>query len=406
MKLGNRRVSVAVAGAMACLMAAGGVAWVLNRSIVNAKAPQCGHWCVRRCCELLGAPVEMPEILEMLPPRANGHSMRDLAQVFKRIGLEVEGRRETIDGLGGLGFPCIVHLGDPDHFVTLTSADRRRVHLFDGAGRRTSRATRAFLEKWSGSVLVVRRRAPDVALPVYKRQDPGRARIQFEALFADCAELAREQNLVAFVYRFKNLGGANLRIEAVHKNCPCVAAILPKGPIAPGGDGEIKLKYEIGGRAGPFFQEVLVECNDPLAPLVPLKAAGYVDSGVRVLPPSLQFGDVVSGGAAVLRCFVSYSGDHEEFAVCKATCALPGVSVTSFELSDVAAVTRLWPAATRVTVTRRGTHVVEVALDPRLLPPGVASTTLTIETDVDGFRRIEVPVTARILPSQPVSPAL
>lgn len=56
-----------------------------NRQSSQVPAgPQCGHWAVLRCCQLLGAPLDMTEILRLLPPAADGHNMLALAQALSR----------------------------------------------------------------------------------------------------------------------------------------------------------------------------------------------------------------------------------------------------------------------------------------------------------------------------------
>ena len=61
---------------------------IVNGGTFNPAAPQCGHWAILRCCELLGVPIEMQTIIKLLPPSKNGASMLELRDVFRRIGLK------------------------------------------------------------------------------------------------------------------------------------------------------------------------------------------------------------------------------------------------------------------------------------------------------------------------------
>lgn len=69
--------------------------------------PQCGHWTVLRCCEILGAPVTMKDVMRLLPPEDEGHTMYALLKVLEKIGLSAEGRRQNYDKLMGGSFPVV-----------------------------------------------------------------------------------------------------------------------------------------------------------------------------------------------------------------------------------------------------------------------------------------------------------
>lgn len=195
----NRMIGISSFRAFAtCLAVAVGGFYLFRQQARDAprgapQTAQCAHWCVRRCCELLGAPVELPTIMERLPPREGGHSMLEMAQLLRDIGFQVDGLNETIESILSKPTPRIVHLADPDHFVVVVGATPERVHLFDSEGRRTSRPVKDFLQKWTGRSLLVRRAEPLIALPAFTSVEPKDERlprIQFETLFTESIELA------------------------------------------------------------------------------------------------------------------------------------------------------------------------------------------------------------------------
>lgn len=138
----------------------------VSGSTFDPAKPQCGHWAIMRCCELLGVPIEMQTILKLLPPKETGSSVLELRDVFRKIGLEAVGKRETLKGLLGGPFPAIAHLGG-DHFVTVSAADDEVVRFFDGSGRVAAMTVSEFEKKWTGALLVVQRENRIVPLPSF-----------------------------------------------------------------------------------------------------------------------------------------------------------------------------------------------------------------------------------------------
>ncbi|GHT23031.1 hypothetical protein FACS189419_06420 [Planctomycetales bacterium] len=53
---------------------------------IETLEPQCAHWSILRCCQLLGAPVTLKALLEFLPYQEEGHSMLQMAEILKKIG--------------------------------------------------------------------------------------------------------------------------------------------------------------------------------------------------------------------------------------------------------------------------------------------------------------------------------
>jgi hypothetical protein len=362
-----------------------------------SPGPQCGHWCIRRCCELLGAPVEMPAILEMLPRQEGGHSMLQLARVLKTIGLKTEGRRETLDTLAEASFPVIVHLKNPDHFVVATAVENGRVHLFDGWGRRTSRAVRTFEVQWSGNVLLVRRDRDSGPLPVFSSFPSESApRIQFDTLFVDKGDLASDGEPVSFLYRFQNLGITELIIKKIRPDCTCIKTEHPDQPVPPGGTGIIQLLYHPPTGGGLFFHQAVVETNDPHLPLVKLKATGFFDVQVSAHPDRLDFDEVVAGQNHSAVVFIKYTGVREDFTVDKATCSFEGIKLSTYSTQTDRA-RKWWPDAGSSLRVEPGVFVVEVSFIPSKQMSGKIEATLLIQTNISKFSRISVPVTALVV---------
>ena len=156
-----------------------------NESKFNPAAPQCGHWAILRSCELLGVPIEMQTLIKLMPPNEKGADMLELRDVFKRIGLNVTGKRETLEGLTKGLFPAIAHFGD-DHFVTVSVADDKMVRFFDGSGRAKTMKISDFEKEWDNTLLVIERENRIKPLPSFiNRKLKNQPRIEFDRLIID-----------------------------------------------------------------------------------------------------------------------------------------------------------------------------------------------------------------------------
>lgn len=368
----------------------------------RALGPQCGHWSIRRCCELLGVPVSMPTILELLPPRPQGHSLLEISRVLETIGLETEGRHETLETLSDKPFPCIAHLQNPNHFVVLAGVDERRVHLFDGAGHRTSRSAEAFATQWSGNILLVERPRDPEPLPLFAPPPRQPAPlIQFESLFVDKGTVSAHGDPIPFVYGFRNLGNQDLLIGNIAPDCTCMEVEAPEGPIAPGSRAKIKLVYHPQQRAGPFFHQAVVETNDPRFPVLRLKASGYVDELLDVMPRRLDLGRAIIGRKCSAELFLQYSGSRDEFAVERLSSSLSGITLRkiSAQQQDRNGGAVL-DEAVRIDSSVNEMRIVQVILNPSPEMSGDVEGTIEILTDVQDFEQLSIPVSAHVV--QPV----
>jgi len=100
------------------------------KSSTFRNQPQCAHWSVLCCCQLRGVPVTIPFLLEKLPPCPSGHSLLQISEVLRGLGLETEGRVESEATFSSLSFPLIAHLTNPDHFIVIADIDDKVVHIY------------------------------------------------------------------------------------------------------------------------------------------------------------------------------------------------------------------------------------------------------------------------------------
>ena len=371
--------------------------------------PACSHWCVYRCSRMLGAPVDMDEVLRLLPPRATGHSLREVRDALRQIGLEANGCQESYDAFLEGEFPCIVHLKDPDHFVFAMERTRGGIRAFDASGYRRRLEDEAVAKRWSGGLLRVKRMPTCLALPQFRdRAALDAPCLQFETLHVDKGDIPISAPVVSFVYPFVNCGRQPLIIKRVQTDCRCLEVKEPSDPIGPGGHGEIVLKYNaLASRArGVFQHEAIVESNDPTYPILPLCASGNADARVTFAPAKIDLGDVVSGGSATGMCFVYYRGeDCDSFAIDACRCSLPGVHTDVINGAHYQASGATIPG---VLLADSSSHVrvirLTIATSVDVAPGTELSGTLDFQTNVEGVGSLSVPVRGRIVPRVSAAP--
>lgn len=67
--------------------------------------------------------------------------------------------------------------------------------------------------------------------------------------------------MVEYSYKFKNVGAVPLVIKQATGSCGCTVPERPEEPIAPGENGEIKVKFNSAGRVGNPRKEVTLRAN-------------------------------------------------------------------------------------------------------------------------------------------------
>ncbi|MDD5557099.1 MAG: DUF1573 domain-containing protein [bacterium] len=115
-------------------------------------------------------------------------------------------------------------------------------------------------------------------------------RIVFEAREHDFGSVVGEEK-AEHVFRFRNEGEGDLRIERVTSTCGCTAALLSSDAIPPGGAGEVRTTFTFGGRKGFQQKAVHVHSNDPAEPRAALTIKGTILPFVDVEPASIALRD-------------------------------------------------------------------------------------------------------------------
>lgn len=376
-------------------------ALVSSQPAVTENDVQCGHWCVVRCSELLGAPVSVIDVVKLMPPTPAGHNLHQLSQTLEKIGLQCTGRQERFEALQNREGPWIVHLKNPDHFIVLVSVETNegRIHAFDPLGKRETIPMEQVRTRWSGRLLEVGRVASKAPLPLYVDRPRHNPSIQFQKLFIDKGSVYANGQLATFEFPFANLGETPLSIQNVRPSCSCLIVDYTREPVPAGGTGAVTVRVNPGNNGGGFLHSLDVETNDPVMQRLRLQASGYVATDVLINPPTIDLGNVLPGTTVRRQCFIQYHNNTTRLRLSDVALQLPGAEATWIEqLNEADNIDKVWPGAGRDVDLSEGVSVIQITYTAPASASGKISTAINARSNIEGFEEIRVPVTGRVSP--------
>jgi predicted double-glycine peptidase len=370
----------------------------------DPSQPACGHLCIFRVCQLLGATVSLEEIMQRMPTKDGTLSLLDLMNELQAIGFTCEGKRETIDSLkptGSGGVLYVAALAKPDHFIVLHSIDERGLHVFDNLGNRAIISPQDFTARWTGAVLRVEKQA-EATVPAYRKTPPHSPRIQVDKLCFDKGSIPYTGLPIAFQYIIRNSGDADLIIHDVQRSCHCITSALSRSQLAPGESTTLQVTYSVDRERGGFLQELVLRTNDPLDPMIALAATGYLYAGVSGSPQNIDFRTVSTGETSRRYLFVNYSDRIEDFQLLDVRSTAPEVKVRELSWDEAMAsdmMKAFQQEGLRVSSNSPSSRVIEVAYTS---PADDRRTTIdgeiVIRTNIKSFEELHFPVSGVIEP--------
>jgi hypothetical protein len=247
--------------------------------------PQCGQYCAYYVCKLLGVPVTLKQVCEMMPPKKQGESMLEIAQFLKHSGLNCLAEKVSFDELTKRkSFPIIAHressvpgenMKEP-HFIVIDYADSSIVKVFDGFGLRGVMSPETLCKEWDGYILQITKASKKQQRPDFITSTGAeKPWLQFETLLIDAGDIPQKNEDYNFIFPFQNTGSENLIIKKIKTDCKCaIAEDSYKKVILPGETGEISIRYKFGESRGRFSQSAVVISNDPNFPYIQLDLMG------------------------------------------------------------------------------------------------------------------------------------
>ncbi|MEI6632235.1 MAG: DUF1573 domain-containing protein [Chlamydiota bacterium] len=197
-------------------------------------------------------------------------------------------------------------------------------------------------------------------------------KIVFEELKHDFGEVVGVEK-VEHIYRFRNNGPGELKVDKVSTTCGCTAALISSKEIPPGGKGEIKTTFTVGGRQGKQTKHIYVFSNDPIEPKACLILEGTIIPPLAVEPANVMLQDTKSESARTVRILQTMP---EELTIEEPTTRL-----------------NLVTAKLRSDQPENGKkrYTIEITLKPDL-ETGRYSENLTVVTNCKTKPKIEIPV--------------
>jgi len=86
------------------------------------------------------------------------------------------------------------------------------------------------------------------------------AAIRFDDLNYNFGTITQGEK-VTYAYKFKNTGKSPLIISSAEASCGCTVPEVPKEPIKPGDESEIKVVFNSAGKLGRIDKQVTVSSN-------------------------------------------------------------------------------------------------------------------------------------------------
>jgi hypothetical protein len=115
---------------------------------------------------------------------------------------------------------------------------------------------------------------------------------------------------VRHVFRFRNAGDGDLKIEDIRTPCGCTAALSSEKTVVPGAEGAIGVSLDTAPFTGQKTKTVAVSTNDPARPVSELTVRVNVIPKLIADPPVLYFGKIRPGAGASARVrILSTSGE-------------------------------------------------------------------------------------------------
>ncbi|MCC7493488.1 MAG: hypothetical protein IT204_14125 [Fimbriimonadaceae bacterium] len=337
--------------------------WLMALLVAAPETPSCGVTAALALSYCVGRPVS-PGDAEKLGRQYPQSTMtllqvRDAAQ---QLGVQSRCVRATFEEVARLDSPAVLHLREPEHFVTVLSITDSVVHCVEQPGGRPVVLPSA----------EVKARYTGVALVLPERPEPSpRAVVPQVHWTVDAREAGQEW---VFEVAVRNGGRSPLTLRVGGTTCTCTSPLRGELVVAPGGTEVVPVKFRLTALR-PVEQAVWFATDDPGRPVIGVSIAVRCEIPVRTSPSQLSLA-IPSKGTGRARLVVT------------GPAALP---ITAAEVDSENLEVRLRDQAARPPYLHQ---VVEVATTAGL-PVGEHRFTLTLKFAADDAGiRVPVIVTA------------
>jgi Protein of unknown function (DUF1573) len=336
------------------------------------QPPSCGVLCLFDLCTLAGRPLTPQQRTDLVGRYPEPScSMADLLSIGGTLGLRLVAVEGTLEELGGVQGPKIIHLKDPNHFAVLAASSSTSVQLLS-EGRVLVGPRAEVAARYTGHAIILEgtggEPGPRLDLP------------EFDYEFG----LQGVGQKVGHAFRITNSGDADLTINVQRRSCAGPTATLSRQVVPPGESAALTLELELRS-GGVVNQFVTLLTSDLARPVAYVTIRGYAPLDLLVTPDRLYL--PLDGGRTSAREVV-VSGPHD-MRLLGAKCGSGDLLVSVSEPTHD-------PDANRWVLT--------LSLRHRRLP-GTATDTLTITTSHPGRPIAILPITVEVRGDLEVTPA-
>jgi hypothetical protein len=190
-------------------------------------------------------------------------------------------------------------------------------------------------------------------------------------------------------FEVKNTGTAPLRLSVGQTSCKCTLGEVTGDAIPPGGSTHVELEWSAKSDSGPFRQTATLLTNDPLQSRVELSIEGEVVEATGVQPHDFIFDQVTAGESKAAEVYVMALVQDD-------------LTVSGPELSDPATRDKfdikIEPLERELLPNPNAKDGVRITLTAKPgLPIGRFDQWLSLQTNLNGGERLEIPVVGRVI---------
>lgn len=351
---------------------------LLSFSSAYSADPLCGPKSLLAICRLFEIPADLEELCKLSGwDETEGTTMWGLYKAAEAKGLYPQGFRLTLEALRKVKSPAIV-LVEPNHFIAIDGLTSNGVRIIFPSKPPYTIPLEEFSSIWKGYALVVAHDSTDVFAPKGEHRPKG-PRIVFDHTFYDFGTIVEGDTLV-HSFPFKNVGSEPLRIKKVRSSCRCTSVLVSEREVPPGGEGQVKVIFYSGARAGlgRITEKVMVMSNDRYEPRISLVLRGKVKPILTIIPQRIDYGDIEVSEPIRRTLIVVDYGD------------------TSLKVTGVGTSSPYIKARLDSVGSKENRYRIEVTLAPNV-PVGRLSERLVVHTNSPRMPVVEVPIEGNVV---------
>ncbi|MBC7328529.1 DUF1573 domain-containing protein [bacterium] len=251
------------------------VSGMIHPAEVTPKS--CGIRSLFRLCDIMGRNLSEDEKERIVRayPQAEC-SMLDIKNAASQLGINLIGVQATLEELEQIPGPKILHLKEPEHFITVSRFSPKWVQVI-GRWKAYSVPRVEISSRYTGYALILEPKS-------YTNEDG--PYLHLEEFHFDVGEVERGKQ-IQHTFLISNKGKNDLLISPQSESCGIPYILVEKKVVPPGETTQVTVKY-IPLFPGRIELSAKLLTNDPSQPVVFLTISGKVPYEVEVFPKSLE----------------------------------------------------------------------------------------------------------------------